>query len=114
MRASIQRPLAGLCIGISISKGDDLTAKYGLTEEDISVVTVELCRRLVGLGAQVALGHQWRPKGIMDQVAHFARGYQWEVSSRDVPIIHNFLAWPDRAALSETDRKELGGLVHID
>jgi hypothetical protein len=68
----------------------------------------------VGLGAQVALGHQRRPKGIMDQVVRFARAYQWEVSSRDVPILYSFLSWPDRAALSEDDRTELRGLVRID
>jgi hypothetical protein len=114
MSAPIQRPLAGLCVGLSISGDHDLTKKYGLSEPDISAITVELCRRLVGLGAQVALGHQWRPKGIMEEVVRFARAYQWEVPSRKDPIIHNFLAWPDRAALSDYDRKELSGLVAID
>ncbi|HEV7927575.1 MAG TPA: hypothetical protein VGR14_19645 [Verrucomicrobiae bacterium] len=114
MPAMNQRPLAGLCLGISISGGEDLATKYGLSASDLSAITVELCRRFVGLGSQVALGHQWRPKGIMEEVVRFARVYQWEVPSRDGPIIHNFLAWPDRAALSDSDRKELNGLVHID
>ncbi len=103
------RPLTGFVIGISISGGEDL-ARHGLTKQDINHVTVELCRRLVALGAQIVLGHQWRPRGIMEAVARFAQVYQSETPD---PIIHNFLAWPDRAALSETDRRQLRDLVAI-
>jgi hypothetical protein len=92
------RPLAGAVIGISISEpeGGDLN-QHGFTPGDINAVTVELCRRFVSLGASIALGHQWRPRGVMESVARFAHAYQGDES---IPIIHNFLAWPDRAALS--------------
>ena len=103
------RPLNGFAIGISISESKDLIS-LGLTEADVNRVTVELCRRFVALGAQIVLGHQWRPRGVMEAVARFAQAYQFEAKE---PIIHNFLAWPDRAALSKTDRQQLRNLVVI-
>jgi SLOG cluster2 len=106
---SMYRPLHGLAIGISISEADDLP-RYGLIPGDVNSVTVELCRRLIALGAGVCLGHQWRPGGVMEAVARLARTYQGEISET---IIHNFLAWPDRAALSDSDRGQLGKLVEI-
>jgi hypothetical protein len=107
--SAISRPLSHVTIGISISESEDLTA-YGFTSTDINLMTVELCRRLIALGAGMNLGHQWRPGGIMDAVAQFARSYQ-EDSSR--PIIHNYLVFPERAGLSEDDRLRLSRLVTI-
>jgi hypothetical protein len=106
-----RRPLADLRVGISISDAElPLLRARGLTPADVNDVTVELCRRLVSLGAQVVLGHQWRPGGVMEAVAKFAQVYQPE--SKD-PIIHNFLAYPDHAALSAHDRQRLKGVVTI-
>jgi hypothetical protein len=106
-----RRPLADLRVGISISEAElPVLQARGLTAADVNDVTVELCRRLVSLGAQVVLGHQWRPGGVMEAVAKFAQVYQPE--SRE-PIIHNFLAYPDHAALSASDRERLKGVVVI-
>lgn len=107
---AMNRPLNGLKIGCSISISEDLD-RYGLKPDDINTVTVDLCRRFVGLGAQVVLGHQWRPNGVMEAVARFAQAYHGE--STEGHIIHNYMAWPDRAALSETDRTQLRPLVDI-
>jgi hypothetical protein len=106
-----RRPLADITIGISISEAEspELSA-LGLTSADVNDVTVELCRRLVSLGARVVLGHQWRPSGVMESVAKFAQVYQPESTD---PIIHNYLAYPDRAALSAQDRQRLSGVVAI-
>jgi SLOG cluster2 len=106
------RPLEGMAVGISISEAEDL-ASTGFTPADISLVTVELCRRLVALGAQVVLGHQWRPGGIMEQVTRFAQAYHMESGGSGQPIIHNVMAWPDKASLSEYDREQLQDLVRI-
>jgi hypothetical protein len=109
--ASTTRPLTGLAIGISISEAEaPLLSNLGLTAADINQVTVELCRRLVSLGAQVVLGHQWRPGGVMEAVARFAQVYQPESRT---PIIHNYLAFPDRAALSPQERQRLAPVVAI-
>ena len=106
------RPLSGHLIGISIS-GDDIS-KRGLLEDELNGITVELCRRFVALGASVALGHQWRPNGIMDGVTSFARGY-FPPSGTDRFVVYNFLAWPNKSALSPVDLEELrkGGLLHV-
>jgi hypothetical protein len=109
--AATRRPLADLAIGISISEAEaPILRGRGLTPTDVNHVTVELCRRLISLGAQVVLGHQWRPGGVMEAVATFAQVYQPE-SNR--PIIRNFLAYPDRAALSSQERKRLSPVVAI-
>jgi hypothetical protein len=106
------RPLDKVYVGISISETEPAELRaHGLTPADITTVTVELCRRFVSLGARVVLGHQWRPGGIMESVARFAQVYQPESTE---PIILNFLAYPDRAALSEADRTQLHALVWID
>jgi hypothetical protein len=106
---NMSRPLAGLTIGISISEAQDL-AEQGLVPADVNSVTVELCGRLVALGAGVLLGHQWRLGGVMEAVARMARTYQGQFSK---PIIDNFLAWPDLAVLSIADREELRPVVLI-
>lgn len=108
---STRRPLDDLAIGLSISPADGpMLARLGLTADDVNQVTVELCRRLVSLGARVVLGHQWRPGGVMEAVARFAQAYQPDA---DRPIIENFLAYPDRAVLSDTDRHQLGTVVAV-
>jgi SLOG cluster2 len=106
------RPLEGMAVGISISEAEDL-ASTGFTSDDVNLVTVELCRRLVALGAQVVLGHQWRPHGIMEQVTRFAQAYHFETGGSGQPIVHNVMAWPDKASLSDYDRDQLRGLVEI-
>jgi SLOG cluster2 len=106
------RPLEGMAVGISISEAENL-ASTGFTPADISLVTVELCRRIVALGAQVVLGHQWRPGGIMEQVTRFAQAYHMESGGSQQPIVHNVMAWPDKASLSEYDREQLRDLVRI-
>lgn len=108
---SRSRPLNGLIVGISVSGSDPSSlGSIGLTAADVNDIAVELCRRLVSLGAQIVLGHQWRPEGVMEAVAKFAQAYQSEARR---PIIHNLLAYPDRAALSPEDRKRLKDVVAI-
>lgn len=109
---SSSRPLRGISIGFSISESEDL-ADYGLDPGHINTVTVELCRRFIALGAKVVLGHQWRPNGVMESVARFAQNYHGGGESGEGPIIHNYMAWPDRAALTEAERKQLAPIVQI-
>ena len=104
------RLLNGRVVGVSISAAEDFTRRHGLEGTAINTITVELCRRLISLGGRVALGHKWRPNGVMDAVSRFASAYHGPSSN---PIILNFLAYPDRAALSEQDRENLRRLVAI-
>ena len=61
-------------------------------------------------GARTPVAPQWSHGSC----SLFAQAYQWEAGAPKQPIIYNFLAWPDRAALSEGDLKQLGSLVAID
>jgi hypothetical protein len=106
------RPLEGRRIGISISETDDLPA-LGLGNEIVNGLTVDLARRLIALGASVVLGHNWRTGGIMEAVARFALSYKSQSGPTEQPLIFNYLAFPDKPSLSESDRKELESIVSI-
>src|SRR5271165_550150 len=106
------RPLEGRRIGISISESDDLPA-LGLGNEIVNGLTVDLARRLIALGASVVLGHNWRTGGIMEAVARFALSYKSQSGPTEQPLIFNYLAFPDKPSLSESDRKELESIVSI-
>jgi hypothetical protein len=101
----IPHRLEGIILGISISEAEDIY-EHGLGPQEVNAVTLELCRRFVALGASVVLGHKWRPNGVMEAVIRFARGYVTE-AGRETPVIHNFLAWPDRAALPDSEKQDL-------
>jgi hypothetical protein len=108
----IPRPLEGRRIGISISESDDLPA-LGLENEIVNVLTVDLARRLIALGASVVLGHNWRTGGVMETVARFALSYKSQSGPTERPLIFNYLAFPDEPSLSESDRKELESIVSV-
>ena len=109
---SNQRPLAGRCIGISISESTDL-ASFGFTAEAVNALTVDLARRLIALGATVALGHNWRTGGVMEAVARFALSFKDQSAAADHPLILNYLAYPDMPSLAEADSRELASIVNI-
>ena len=106
------RPLEGIPVGVSISEAEDL-ASGGFIRDDVNLVTVELCRRLLALGAQIVVGYRWQPGGIMEQITRFAQAYHMESGASGAPIVHNVMAWPDKASLSEFDREQLKDLVKI-
>ena len=107
-----QRPLQGRCIGISISESDDLAA-YGLSGPSVNALTVDLARRLIAFGATVALGHNWRTGGVMEAVAQFALAYKTQSAAPSQPLIRNYLAAPDEPSWSESDKRDLAGLVDV-
>lgn len=110
--AEAPAPLKGRKIGISISESEDM-GSLGLKPSDINVITVDLARRLVSLGASVVLGHDWRPGGVMEAVARFAMNYKSSNAAQAEPILLNFLAAPDQAGLSASEMDELKDFVRI-
>lgn len=109
---AMPRPLEGRRIGISISESNDLPA-LGLGNDIVNGLTVDLARRLITLGASVVLGQNWRTGGIMEAVARFALSYKSQSGPTEQPLIFNYLAFPDKPSLSDSDRKDLESILSI-
>ena len=109
------RPLQGLAVGVSISGSEDSSA-LGFPSAQVNRVTVQIASALLGQGAAVVFGHDWREDGVMDAIYRFA--IQFEApSSGDgdgEPLIRNMLPWPDQPSLSENQQERLGSILKIE
>lgn len=117
------RALTGLRVGVSVSESGD-SAHLGFPTEQVNRATVRVAGALIGQGAGVVFGHDWRPDGVMRAVHAFAQQMQpaqYEfapASAGTAPLVENLLAWPDtpslpddvRAGLSDSLRVERAGL----
>ncbi len=100
-----QLPLAGCMIGVSVSPASG-NGKRRTDASDVNYFVTHLTDILLGAGARLAFGHDWRPSGVMKAVAEFAVQYQsqvpvsaqWEQPSE--PLVVNFVAPPDRPYLA--------------
>lgn len=103
-------PLRGRCIGISISAGDEGIPPGENADAFVNQLTFQTCSRYLFLGASIALGHMWRPGGIMEHLARRAAEYRYSFippgsDGRRAPII-NRLAWPDEPPVFDEDISE--------
>lgn len=100
-------------LGISISASED-TAGLGLDTHEVNRAVLQISEAVLGQGARVAFGHDWRPDGVMETVLTFAMGYHRRPAFEDggAPMT-NFLAWPDRASLSADRRKHYEGMLDV-
>ena len=100
-------PLRGLCIGISISAGDDGIPPGEAGDAFVNQLTFQTCSRFLFLGSRIALGHMWRPDGIMEHLAHRAMEFRYSFTasaqSRHTTPILNLIAWPDKLPDWEKD-----------
>jgi len=92
-------PLRGLCIGISISAGNDGIPPGEDPDTFVNQLTFQTCSRFLFLGGSVALGHMWRPDGIMEHLARRAMEFRYSFAASQQegaprPIL-NRIAWPD-------------------
>jgi hypothetical protein len=110
LASKINRPrsLEGLAVGISVAESDDLAA-HGYTAEDVNRVTIRLSEALLGAGARLVFGHDWRPDGVMDAICRIAVKYQPTPPLRKAagPLIRNLLPWPEQPALDPEMRRDL-------
>ena len=112
------RSLAGLRLGISLSESE-FDVPYRVNSRFVNDLTVRFASTWLNSGGMVALGHQWRPGGIMQQVAHWAREFQWidwdtmeESSNNAAAQILNLIAWPDLPPRWDAiEREELAGIL---
>ncbi len=112
------RSLVGLRLGISISESK-IDVPYRVDSRFVNELTVRFASTWLNGGGQVALGHRWHAGGIMQQVAHWAREFQWidwdmteeENAGAGVQIL-NLLGWPDAPPnWDATEREELAGIL---
>ena len=124
------RALTGISVGISISESED-SGRLGFGPKEVNQVTVDFSRELVGQGASVVFGHDWRPDGVMHAVAAAAAGAQalGEPSEPMAPrppagapaprrrpkqLLRNYLAWPSQPSLSRDEREQLSASLYIE
>jgi hypothetical protein len=100
-----ERPLAGCVVGISISETEEMD-RLGFDRSEMNRCVVRLSESLLGAGARLAFGHDWRPGGVMVAVAALAVRYfrlRHDLagdSHAQAPII-NRVPWPNVPFLSE-------------
>jgi hypothetical protein len=103
-------PLRGRSIGISISAGDGGIPTGENAETFVNQLTFQTCSRYLFLGASVALGHMWRPGGILDHLVRRASEFRYSFlppgSDGRLPPIINCLAWPDAPPHFDDDQGE--------
>jgi len=116
----IPRPLAGLSVGLSISESDD-SAQRGFPKWQVNRVTLQVTAALLGQGAGVVFGHDWRDDGVMEAVYGFARQMQppdpispEEGHRAGQPLLVNLLPWPDEPTLSKEERAQLASTLRVE
>jgi hypothetical protein len=113
--SEFRRPFSGRAIGLSISESDE-SAGLGFPEWQVNRVTLQIVSALLGQGASVVFGHDWRDDGVMEAVHSLAlRTAPGTVSESAVPpLLQNILPWPDRPRLSALDLERLASTVSVE
>src|SRR4030088_181367 len=95
-----ERPLADCVVGISISESEEMV-QLGFDRSEVNRCVVRLSESLLGAGARLAFGHDWRPGGVMEAVAALAVRYSslagdadGRLSERPAPSV-SLVAPPD-------------------
>lgn len=99
------KPLAGCSIGVSISETEEIE-DLGYKKDEINRCTVRLCEALLGAGASLVFGHDWRPGGVMEAITDLAIRHS-RINSRETAAISapitNLVAAPDTPFLAKPD-----------
>ncbi|HLN04511.1 MAG TPA: hypothetical protein VK335_34815 [Bryobacteraceae bacterium] len=117
---ALTRPLAGLVVNLSVSESGDSAAR-GFPSWQVNRVTLQFVAALVGQGASVAFGHDWREDGVMESVHGFALQAQPPVplspdnaEAEAEPLLRNILPWPDVPHLSELEQEQLRSTLKVE
>ena len=70
----LERSLTGCIVGISTSESEELES-LGFDHFEVNRTVIRLSEALLGAGARLAFGHDWRPGGVMEAVAALAVRY---------------------------------------
>lgn len=115
-----RRPLEGRVVNLSISQGED-AQRFGLTPSQVNRVTLQIAAALLGQGASLVFGHDWRRDGVMEAIYGFARQVQapaplapeQSVDDRQ-PLLRNLLPWPEAPFLPERDIEQLSSTLKVE
>lgn len=118
MTRALTRPLSGLRVGISISGSEDSDGR-GFPAWQVNRVTMQFAAALLGQGAGMVFGHDWRDDGVMEAVHDFAMRMQAPVARNKqegpvpAPLLQNLLPWPDTPKLAPGEIKRLAATLSI-
>jgi hypothetical protein len=108
------RPLTGWTLAVSVSESDDGT-ELGFPDSQVSRTVVRMLSTLLGQGAHVMLGHDWRDIGVMERVYSYIDRY--ELPSRDPSenaVVLNLLPWQESSRLTKSELRRLGNSIRIE
>ncbi|MGH7982222.1 MAG: hypothetical protein ACREFF_03635 [Candidatus Udaeobacter sp.] len=110
-----ERPLTGLRVSLSVSESED-TNGLGFPPEQVNRITVQIAAGLVGQGATVIFGHDWREDGVMEAVHAFAQQMQPPMLKEgpSEPLLQNMLAWPDKPHLPAEELVGLSATLRVE
>ena len=107
------RPLAGCRIGLSISAASE-SDSLGIPASQVNRITLQLAAGLLGQGASVVFGHDWREDGVMEAVHGFAQQIRGPLPAENHPaLLTNILPWPDAPKLNAEQRERLRGTLRV-
>ncbi len=107
----VQRPFHSCIVGLSISESEE-TAALGFPVSECNRVMIRIVAAMLGQGASLVLGHDWRDDGIMQAVYSYVERFRPTPSqSRTTAIVRNFVPWPDRPRLPKETQGRLAGAI---
>ncbi|ACK86187.1 hypothetical protein [Methylorubrum extorquens] len=118
MTDALARPLTSLNVGLSVSESDDSVSR-GFPVWQVNHVTLQVAAALMGQGAGVVFGHDWREDGVMEAVHAFALRMQAPDAAlagppATAPLLQNLLPWPDEPRLPADERRRLASTLAIE
>ena len=110
-----ERFLTGVRVSLSVSESDDANG-LGFPPEQVNRITVQIAAGLVGQGASVIFGHDWREDGVMEAVHAFAQQMQPPMLKKgpNEPLLQNMLAWPDKPHLPSEELAALSTTLRVE
>lgn len=102
-----ERLLSGTVVALSVSESEDNAAR-GFPTSETNRAVLRLMAALLGHGAKIVLGHDWRDDGLMEAVYGYITRYQSDAENARVPLVMNVLPWPDKPRLNPRDRRNVG------
>jgi hypothetical protein len=107
-------------MALSISESEDSEGR-GYPSWQINRTTLQIAAALIGQGACVVFGHDWREDGVMEAVHAFAQQLvapvtflQDDTVGSEQPLLRNILPWPDRPSLKEDEIRRLASTLRLD